>query len=102
MELKLPSGGGAERTIEAQDLRLVEISPQGQYMLERRSMGVGPAGADRLVKELIAAKKTNPKLVVKIRTDQNGLNKHLYAVVDGCVRNGILDFSWATEPASAR
>lgn len=102
MELKLPEGGGPERTIEAQDLRIVEISNQGEYMLDRQRMGGGKAGADKVIKGLIEAKRTNPKLVVKIRTDENGFNKYLYAVVDGCVRNGILDFSWATDAGSGK
>jgi biopolymer transport protein ExbD len=102
MDLKLPQGGGPERKIDVRDLRLVEVSPQGEYMLERQRMGSGAAGADKVVRELIAAKRLNPKLVVKIRTDQNGLNKHLYAIVDGCLRNNIVEFSWATEPMPAK
>src|SRR4029079_3830069 len=94
MDLKLPQGGGPERKIDARDLRLVEISPQGEYMLDRQRMGTGRPGAEKVVRELITTKRLNPKLVVSIRTNENGLNKHLYAVVDGCLRNGILDFHW--------
>ena len=102
MQLNLPEGGGPEQKVDSRDLRLVEISPKGDYMLDRRKLGVGSVGADLLVKELIAAKRTNPGLVVKIRTDKIGLNKDLYAVVDGCLRNGITKFSWVTESASPK
>ncbi len=102
MELNLPQGGGPEEKVDARDLRLVEISPTGEYLLDQRKMGSGPTGADHVIRELIAAKKTNPQLIVRIRTDQNGLNKHLYAVVDGCLRNNLRRFSWATEPVTAK
>jgi biopolymer transport protein ExbD len=97
LTLHLPQGGGPEQKVDVKDLRLVEISPEGEYLLDRRQMGLGPAGADRLVSELIAAHRANPELIVRIRTDQDGLNKHLYAIVDGCLRNGITRFSWATD-----
>jgi biopolymer transport protein ExbD len=99
MQLNLPEGGGPEQKVDSRDLRLVEISPQGEFMLDRRKMGIGPAAAELLIKELIAAKRTNPGLIVKIRTDQNAPNKHLFLVVDGCLRNGLTKFSWATESA---
>lgn len=102
MELKLPEGGGAERKIEAQDLRVVEINKQGEYMLDRQRMGTGKAGADKVVKNLIEAKRNHPKLVVRIRSDEAGLNKDLFAVVDGCLRNNIVDFSWATDAGNGK
>jgi biopolymer transport protein ExbD len=102
MRLNLPQGGGPEEKIDAKDLRVVEIDKRGEYMLDRRPMGMGPAGAKRVVDELVVAKRSNPQLVVKIRTDQDGMNKHLFAVVNGCLVNHISRFSWATEPASAK
>ena len=98
MKLNLPQGGGPEEKVDAKDIRVVEISTKGEYMLDKRSMGSGPAAAKRLVQDLVTAKRFNPQLVVKIRTDQNGLNKDLFAVVNGCLVNGITRFSWATEP----
>jgi biopolymer transport protein ExbD len=102
MQLNLPEGGGAEQQIDAKDLRTVEISVQGEYMLDRRRLGFGQAAADRLVRELVAAKKTNPSLVVRIRSDKKGLNEHLYAVVNGCLQNNLTRFSWATATANSQ
>lgn len=99
MELNLPQGGGPERKIDASNLKLVEIDTHGVYLLDRQKM---PGGAEQVVRELVKAKRTNPKLVVKIRTDKDGLNKHLFAVVDGCLKNNITEFSWATQPAATR
>ena len=102
MELKLPEGGGPERKVDVHDLRQVEISLQGEYMLDRRRMGFGKVAVERIVNELAAAKKTNPGLVVKIRIDQDSKAKFLYAVVDACQnhRPAITDFWFATEPNS--
>jgi biopolymer transport protein ExbD len=46
--------------------------------------------------------RANPNLVIYIRTDENGRNKELYAVVDLCQRNGITRFSWRTLPPNQR
>jgi biopolymer transport protein ExbD len=102
LDLKLPKGGGAQRQVDPSDLRLVEISPQGEYMLQGRRRGAGPPGAGRVVEELMHVKRLRPNLVVRIRADENGVLKHFAAVVDGCLRNGITDFSWATEPIAQR
>jgi biopolymer transport protein ExbD len=102
MQLNLPSGGGPQPKVDARDLRLVEINRQGDYMLDRRAMGSGPEGAERVVRELISIKRLNPKMIVNIRADGRGLNQDLYAVVDGCLRNGITDFHWATEAQGGR
>ena len=97
LSLNLPQGGGPEQQVDVKDLRLVEISPEGEYLLDRRRMGEGPAGADRVIRELVTARQANPDLVVRIRTDKDGRNGHLYAIVDGCLRNGMTRFSWATD-----
>jgi biopolymer transport protein ExbD len=102
MNLKLPEGGGAQREIDVRDLRLVEISPKGEYMLDRRPYGTGKAAADRVVGELAAARRLNPNLVVKVRADQQVPYMHVSAIIDGCQQNQITDFSLATERVSAR
>ena len=48
--------------------------------------------------DVVAAYRGNPNTIVYIRADENGLNKHLYAVIDRCQRNGITRFSLRTEP----
>jgi biopolymer transport protein ExbD len=102
MQLNLPEGGGAEQQVDAKDIHLVEISVQGEYMLDRRRMGTGTSAAEHVVKELVVTKKANPNLVVKIRSDRKGLNEHLYAIVSGCLQNNITKFSWATAPSNSK
>jgi biopolymer transport protein ExbD len=93
INLKLPTGGRPDTKINKTDIRTVEISPQGVYMLDRRRVQL-----PQLEKELVADFRANPNLVIYIRADENGRNKDLYAVVDLCQRNGITRFSLRTEP----
>ena len=91
--LKLPQGGAPDNPIDKRDIRTIEITPQGNYSLDRRPMSI-----DQLVREVTAASRANPNTIVYIRADENGYNKHLYAVIDRCQRNGITRFSLRTEP----
>jgi biopolymer transport protein ExbD len=93
INLKLPIGGRPDKALDKRDIRTVEISPQGVYLLDRRRIELND-----LEKVLIAAYRGNPNTIVYIRADENGLNKHLYAVIDRCQRNGITRFSLRTEP----
>ena len=45
MDLTLPKGGGPSQKIDPKDVNLVEISPQGQYSLNRQPMDL--AGIER-------------------------------------------------------
>ena len=94
INLKLPRGGQPDKPISKGDIKTVEISPQGVYLLDKRRVAL-----DTLEKELVAAFRANPNTIVYIRADENGLNKDLYAVIDRCQRNGITRFSLRTEPA---
>jgi len=99
MSLKLPTKGGMpDRAISKPDIRMVEISPQGTYLLDQKRM----RGADELEKLLVAAYKANTNTVVYIRADENGKNKDLYEVINRCQRNGITRFSLRTEPPERR
>jgi len=93
LDLQLPAGGKPDKPVEKSDIRTVEVSAQGAYMLDRRRMDLNSIEA-----ELVKAFKANPNTIVYIRTDENGLNKHTVAVIDRCQRNGITRFSWRTDP----
>ncbi len=93
IELKLPKGGNPDKKVEQRDIRTVEISPKGEYMLERHRMSL-----DQVEAQLRQDFKFNPNLVVYIRADENGLNKHLYAIIDRCQKSGITRYSLRTEP----
>ena len=85
MKLDLPEGGATDTAIERNDVRTVEISRAGQYLLDRR-----PHTLTQLETALVKAQATNPKTVVYIRADQHGYNKDSYAVIDICQRHDLL------------
>jgi biopolymer transport protein ExbD len=93
ISLKLPKGGGPDPRIDKHDIKTVEISPQGVYMLDRRRVSL-----EQLEAELVQDYRADPNLVVYIRADEMGRNKDLYAVIDRCQRNGITRYSLRTEP----
>ena len=91
MKLELPEGGAADTAIKRDDVRTVEVSRSGQYLLDRKPMTLV-----QLEEELKKAHGENPDTVVYIRADQQGFNKDLYAVIDACQRNGLTKFSLRT------
>jgi len=91
MELRLPEGGGQTRKVDPRNIRIVEISPRGEYMLSGVRMGL-----PQVERELVKSFQANPQLVVRIRCDQEGLNKHTYAVIHMCQQNGITNFQLDT------
>jgi biopolymer transport protein ExbD len=97
INLKLPTGGKPEKPVSRSDIRTVEISAQGVYMLNRQRMTLA-----QMETELVRDAKSNPDLVINIRADQNGRNKDLYAVLDMCQRDNLTRFSFRTEAPNQR
>jgi biopolymer transport protein ExbD len=97
INLKLPEGGVPDKPIVKSDIRTVEITPQGQYLLNRQRMVL-----DQIERQLVQDHRANPNLVVYIRADEMGRNKDLYALIDRCQRNGITRYSLRTEPPKKR
>lgn len=98
LELKLPKvNGQADKQIKREDVRTVEISPQGVYTLSKRPMKLEP-----ILKELALDFAHNPNLVVYIRADENSRTKELAALIAGCQQNGITRYSLRTQPPERR
>lgn len=93
IDLKLPQGGKPDKPIVKDDVRTVEITPQGFYFLNRKQMSL-----DQVEAQLKRDHGANPNLVIYIRADEMGRNKDLYALIDRCQRNGISRYSLRTEP----
>ena len=91
MKLELPEGGAADTAVQRDDVRTVEVSRTGRYLLDQQSVSLA-----QLEVALKKAHGKNPDTVVYIRADQNGFNKDLYAVIDACQRNGLTKFSLRT------
>jgi biopolymer transport protein ExbD len=93
LNLKLPTGGKPDRPIVRTDVRTVEVSPQGVFMLERKRLPL-----DQIEAALVRDYRANPNLVVYLRADENSRWKDVEAVIDRCQRNGITRLSPRTEP----
>ena len=98
LELKLPTADGQpDKQVRKEDVRTVEITPQGGYALKGRPMKL-----ELLIKELVADYNANQNLVVYIRADENSRTKELAALIDGCQHNGITRYSLRTQPTERR
>jgi biopolymer transport protein ExbD len=98
LELKLPKvEGQTEKRIPKEDVRTVEITPQGTYALKGHPMRL-----DQLIRELAADFRLNNNLVVYIRADENSRTRELAALISGCQQNGITRYSLRTQPPARR
>ena len=90
--IKLPPGGKPNKPFDKNDIRTVEVSSQGTYMIEHRRMLL-----DQIEAQLIKESRANPTLVVNLRADENSRWKEVEAMIDLCQRNGI-KMSARTQP----
>ena len=93
LPLELPKGGQPEQPVDKKSVRTVEIDKAGNYFYGGRSISL-----QNLERQLVGDYQADPNLVVYIRVDEAGFNKHTYAVIDACQRNGITRFSLRTDP----
>jgi biopolymer transport protein ExbD/biopolymer transport protein TolR len=93
LNLKLPSGGSADKRIEKDDVRTVEVSSKGFYMLAGRVLSLDQVDAD-----LKKAYRANRKLLVYIRADENVPYKSVAALLNRLEQSGIDQVSLRTEP----
>lgn len=94
LELHLPKvDGQPEKPIRKEDIRTVEITPQGIYSIKGLKMNLG-----QIERELVTDFRLNPNLVVYIRADENSMTKYLAALINACQKNGITRYSLRTEP----
>jgi biopolymer transport protein ExbD len=94
LNIRLPQGGQTDmRKIEKSDIRTVEVSVSGQYMLNGKWMTL-----DQITAALANDFKRNPNLIVDVRGDENGAYKYIIAVVDRIKNAGIDQVSLRTHP----
>lgn len=93
LSIALPQGGKPDRKLEQKDIRTVEVSQQGVYMMNRSRMTL-----DQIERELVRIHRSNPNLVVYVRGDENGPLKHIARILDILERNGIDRVSLRTQP----
>lgn len=94
LNLKLPTGDVPDnQKIDPKDVRTVEITPQGQYMVRGQGFSL-----DQIATALIAENKRNPKMLVYIRADENGPYKHVAAILNRLELGGVDQVSLRTSP----
>jgi biopolymer transport protein ExbD len=93
IDLKLPTGGQPDQKLDKRDIRTIEISPQGQYFLDKRLVTL-PVLEQNLAQDYAQ----NKNLVVYIRADRKSPLEYFAAVTDCCQRHGITRYSLRTEP----
>jgi len=94
MSLKLPKGGGVDpKKLDPRDIRTVEVSPRGEYMVGGRRMSL-----EQVSNQLVFEHGRNPKLLVYIRGGENAAYKHVAAILNRLERAGIDQVSLRTEP----
>ena len=94
VKLTLPGGGSADsKKLDPNNIRTVEVSPQGFYMMGGRWMSL-----DEVTAILVNTHRRNPKLLVYVRADENSPYKPIAAILDRMERAGIDEVSLRTEP----
>ena len=97
MSLNLPTGGRSDKEkLDPRDIRTVDVSPTGAY-----KMGGQYRSLEELVRLLQAEQKRNARLLVYIRADQNGIYKHVAALLSKLEQAGVSQVSLRTEPTAA-
>jgi biopolymer transport protein ExbD len=89
LDLQLPAAGRADSpSLVKKDIRTVEVSPQGYYVLDSRPMKL-----PQITQRLAADFRANPNLLVYIRADKNARVELLTDILDQCREIGITRFS---------
>ena len=95
INLQLPHGGQPEKAIDKRNIRTVEVSQNGLYVLDKQRM----KSIDDLTQRLTAAFRGNPNMIVYIRADADGRYKFVADVIDRCQKSGITRYSLRTDPS---
>ena len=93
LTLQLPGGGTPDRPLEPKDIKTVEASPQGFYLLDGKPMDLR-----QLETALVNEHRRNPRMVVFIRGDERYPLKVVADVLNVMERNGITRVSLRTDP----
>ncbi|HWC58852.1 MAG TPA: biopolymer transporter ExbD [Verrucomicrobiae bacterium] len=98
LDISLPSGSGqADKELTKNDIRTVDITSQGLYAINRRTMQL-----NQVISQLAQEHKSNPNLVVYIRADGNSHTKDLTALMDACTQSGLTRYSIRETPQNQR
>jgi biopolymer transport protein ExbD len=92
-DLNLPQGGATDAKLVKENIRTVEIDARGNFLLGGRALT-----PPQIEQQLVADYRRNPQLVIFIRADKDGKIEPFADVMNRCIRNGIVKFSFRTSP----
>ncbi len=94
IDLQLPQGGTVDaRNIDRRNIRVIEITPAGNYWLQGRRLSLL-----QVESELVQTFRSNPKLIIDMRADKTTPWNNVASLIDACSRNKITSFSVRTAP----
>ncbi len=93
LKLTLPTGGREKTQVNKNDVRTIEISPSGAYVVRGKSYDL--RGLETL---LVQEFQSNPQMAIYIRADENERYKNFIAVLDICDRHNIKRMNFGTRP----
>jgi biopolymer transport protein ExbD len=96
ISLKLPHGGQRDQKINPRNIRTVEVSNTGFYLLDKQRLQL-PQITARLAQE----SRANPDLILYIRADKDSRYELLASLLDLCQKTGI-KISFRTDPTPVR
>jgi biopolymer transport protein ExbD len=89
LDLHLPSGvGHPDQPLNRNDIKMVEIGSTGYLVLDHKQMSL-----EQMSRTLEEQHRSNPRMLVFIRADENGKYKLVADVLDACERIGITNIS---------
>lgn len=93
LKLTVPSGGSAGTTVRKDQVRTIEVSPLGGYVIKGKR-----ASLDEVAQTLAAEFQSNPELAIYIRADEAEQYKNVIALLNLCERLNIKKVKFATRP----
>jgi biopolymer transport protein ExbD len=98
VKMQLPDSSLGQRpTVNRQDVRVVEISADGEYSLAGKRLTLR-----QLATELVASYRQNPKLTVNLRADKHASWDAVYGVMEVCMQNHITQVSPSVAPGGSK
>lgn len=93
LQLTVPSGGATGSTVRKDQVRTIEVSRNGGYVMNSR-----PYSVSELEQALRAEFQINQDLAIYIRADEAEQYKNVIAILNLCERLNIKKVKFATRP----
>lgn len=93
IKLNVPTGGSANTTVRKDQVRTIEVSPKGGYVIQGKAYSI-----EEVEQFLRVEIQRNPELPIYIRADEAEQFKNVVAILDLCDKLEIKRVKFATRP----